>query len=96
MKTMTTNYNDEGIRRLAIAIVRFAVDDYKNMARNQIRRAVNDDGDIHRKTSGLYALERFFYSEWCYTLCGVDGGAIMRELKRYLEGYIGRNMQGVR
>ena len=56
---------DENYERLAIAIIKQAVIDYRK-----------GDEEIRK------SIERFFRSEWFYTLTDVDGEMLIKRLRR--------------
>lgn len=60
---------EEGWRELATSIVWWACCDYMTAQKRK------DEYEMRR-------LERWFRSEWCYTLCGVEGDKIIKALQK--------------
>lgn len=69
--------DDTGAERLAEAIVKQAADDYK-MAQIQSRRPKQRYVALAR----MRECERFFRSDWFRALTGLDGEAILQQLRR--------------
>lgn len=76
------NNIDECYKGLACAIVEQAAVDYRN-----ILYRIDFDLETGVKPSrptffGLMEIQRFFKSEWCEFLCGIDGWDILSSLNR--------------
>ena len=63
---------DEGWRELAASIVWWACSDYMIAQKNK------EEYEMRR-------LERWFRSDWCYELCGVEGDKIIKALQKLHE-----------
>ena len=69
--------DNEPYKNLAYAIVENAVEEYKSLLRHL---------DSHEASVELRVreLERFFLSEWCKLLCGIDGRKIIESTRESL------------
>lgn len=59
---------------LGHAIVERAVEDYKNLG---------DMANIEHRYHCRVQLKKFFISDWCYLLCGIDKGTWQDFIKKY-------------
>ena len=71
---------DDHWQDLGYMIVANAVIEYKTALR-AMRREKNENLEAYYK-SKIYNLERFFTSQWCYLLCGIEGSTIIKEVQR--------------
>ncbi len=71
--------DSDGYEVLALAIVQNAVEEYKDLYSKSIK-TTSEVTRAHAKNS-MKALERFFKSQWCFELCGLDGEKIISGLK---------------
>jgi len=89
---------DEGMRRLAAAIVIGAVKDYRKAAKalktlkwKADQRLIKKDKKYRWKEEALLAdmesAKRFFHSERCARLCTLDPDAVVERLEREFEEY---------
>lgn len=87
-KAPTKNRNthtDVGIYALAAAIVKQAVDDYRE-AERRLKNVPDFDNEADREMYILkqqktqYEIVKFFRSEWYGVLCDIDPNRILREL----------------
>lgn len=89
---------DEGMRRLAAAIVIGAVKDYRKAAKalkslrwKADQRLIKRDKKYRWKEEALLAdmesAKRFFHSERCARLCTLDPDAVVERLEREFEEY---------
>lgn len=89
---------DEGMRRLAAAIVIGAVKDYRKAAKalkslrwKADQRLIKRDRKFRWKEEALLAdmesAKRFFHSERCARLCTLDPDAVVERLEREFEEY---------
>ena len=89
---------DEGMRRLAAAIVIGAVKDYRKAAKalkslrwKADQRLIKRDKKYWWKEEALLAdmesAKRFFHSERCARLCTLDPDAVVERLEREFEEY---------
>ena len=89
---------DEGMRRLAAAIVLGAVKDYRKAAKalktlrwKADQRLIKRDRKYRWKEEALLAemesAKRFFHSERCARLCTLDPDAVVERLEREFEEY---------
>ena len=88
------------LHALAAAVVEQAIKDYRDCVRGKPLSGEHDRGggrqkkkdkDVIRENScegSIKAIERFFRSDWFYTLCDCDGEAVVRHLQR--EKYLHR------
>jgi hypothetical protein len=85
----------DSIHALAAAVVEQAIDDYRACVRGKTLDGERNHGGRWANTAELRkracegsmnAIERFFRSDWFYTLCDCDGEAVIRRLReeRYL------------
>ena len=76
---------DVGLYALAAAIVKQAVDDYRE-AERRLKNVPDFDNEADRERYILkqqktqYEIVKFFKSEWYGTLCDIDPNRILREL----------------
>lgn len=87
--------SNDSVHALAAAVVEQAIADYRTCIRGQSLSGERNRGGRHTDynelrqlscESSMTSIERFFRSDWFYTLCDCDGEAIIKRLKeeRYL------------
>ena len=67
------NRATQGYEDLGKAIVLQAVQDYKSLAMCD---------SVHMRVTRRGALKKFFFSDWCYSLCGIEPGVWVDFIKK--------------
>jgi hypothetical protein len=79
-----------GYESLAIAIVEKAANDYRGALRylkaHRYARAKGEEERVAQAQQRAAECERFFQSQWCYTLTTVAGDYIITKIKDEVQG----------
>ena len=88
-----TNYNDDGIRALAVAVAQSAIYEYRHHANQaitrHIRNGITDPEELFDATLGsMLDATRWMRSGWFEMLTGIDGAAAAKAFEDYVRGKI--------